>query len=42
MRSSKHKLERIAESKLPTPFAEFRITVYLDAAVMEHVDIALG
>ncbi len=42
MRSSKHKLERIAESKLPTPFAEFRITVYQDAAGKEHVVIALG
>lgn len=43
MRSSKHKLERIAESKLPTPFAEFSITVYQEAAGgKEHVVIALG
>lgn len=42
MRSPIHKLERIAESKLPTPFAEFRITVYRSADSKEHVVISLG
>ena len=35
-------LEKIAESKLPTPFAEFRITVFRAADEKEHVVIALG
>jgi GTP cyclohydrolase II len=35
-------LEKIAESKLPTPFAEFRITVFRTPDEKEHVVIALG
>ena len=35
-------LEKIAESKLPTPFAEFRIAVYRAPDDKEHVVIALG
>ena len=42
LRSSKHTLERIAESTLPTPFAEFRITVFRAVDSKEHVVIALG
>jgi GTP cyclohydrolase II len=37
-----HSLERIAESRLPTPFAEFRISVYRAADGKEHVVVALG
>ena len=35
-------LVKIAESKLPTPFAEFRITVFRAPDEKEHVVIALG
>lgn len=35
-------LERIAESRLPTAFAEFRVSVYRTADAKEHVVIALG
>ncbi|MGH8445055.1 MAG: GTP cyclohydrolase II, partial [Solimonas sp.] len=42
MKSPEHQLERIAESKLPTPFAEFRITVFRAADGKEHVVVALG
>jgi GTP cyclohydrolase II len=35
-------LERIAESRLPTQFAEFRLTVYRSADKKEHVVLALG
>lgn len=35
-------LEKIAESKLPTPLAEFRITVFRGPDEKEHVVIALG
>lgn len=35
-------LQRIAESKLPTPFAEFRVAVYRSADDKEHVVLALG
>jgi len=35
-------LQRIAEAQLPTPFAEFRITVFESADAKEHVVIALG
>jgi GTP cyclohydrolase II len=35
-------LQRIAEARLPTPFAEFRITVFGAADGKEHVVIALG
>lgn len=35
-------LQRIAEARLPTPFAEFRITVFGTADGKEHVVIALG
>jgi GTP cyclohydrolase II len=35
-------LERIAESSLPTQFAEFRVTVYRSADNKEHVVLALG
>lgn len=37
-----HSLERIAESRLPTPFAEFRVSVYRAADGKEHVVVALG
>ncbi|HEY9547008.1 MAG TPA: GTP cyclohydrolase II [Solimonas sp.] len=42
MKSSQSQLERIAEAKLPTPFAEFRITVFRAPDGKEHVVIALG
>ncbi|WP_028079548.1 GTP cyclohydrolase II [Solimonas soli] len=42
MKSSSHTLERIAESKLPTPFAEFRVTVFRAVDGKEHVVVALG
>ncbi len=35
-------LQRIAESKLPTPFAEFRITVFQSDDGKEHVVVSLG
>lgn len=35
-------LERVAESKLPTPFAEFRVAVYRAKDGKEHVVLALG
>jgi GTP cyclohydrolase II len=35
-------LLRIAESKLPTPFAEFRVTVFRAPDNKEHVVISLG
>lgn len=35
-------LQHIAEARLPTPFAEFRVRVYLAADGKEHVVIALG
>lgn len=35
-------LERVADSKLPTPFAEFRVTVYRAPDGKEHVVLALG
>lgn len=35
-------LQRIAESRLPTPFAEFRLTVFAAADGKEHVVISLG
>nr|WP_299692893.1 GTP cyclohydrolase II [Hydrocarboniphaga sp.] len=35
-------MEKIAESKLPTPFAEFRVTVFRTPDKKEHVVIALG
>lgn len=35
-------LQRIAESKLPTPFAEFRLTVFGAPDGKEHVVISLG
>lgn len=35
-------LVKIAESKLPTPFAEFRITVFRAADDKEHVIVSLG
>jgi len=35
-------LLRIAESKLPTPFAEFRVTVFRAPDTKEHVVISLG
>src|SRR5579885_2265469 len=34
--------ERVAESKLPTPFGEFRLSVYRAADGKEHVVLALG
>ena len=37
-----YRLEKIAESKLPTPFAEFRVQVHSAADGKEHVVIALG
>ena len=42
MKSSEYQLERIAEAKLPTPFAEFRITVFRARDGKEHVVITLG
>ncbi|MFT4046844.1 MAG: GTP cyclohydrolase II [Solimonas sp.] len=42
MKSAHHVLERIAESKLPTPFAEFRITVFRADDGKEHVVVSLG
>lgn len=35
-------LQRIAESRLPTPFGEFRLTVYEAEDRKEHVVLALG
>lgn len=35
-------LEKIAESRLPTPFAEFRLQVFRTADQKEHVIISLG
>lgn len=35
-------LQRIAEARLPTPFAEFRMQVYAAADGKEHVVLALG
>ena len=35
-------LERLADSKLPTPFAEFRVTVYRSPDGKDHVVLALG
>jgi GTP cyclohydrolase II len=35
-------LQRIAEARLPTPFAEFRVQVFAAADGKEHVVIALG
>jgi len=35
-------LEKIAESRLPTPFAEFRLSVYRTSDLKEHVVISLG
>lgn len=35
-------LEALAESRLPTPFAEFRIAVFRSADAKEHVVISLG
>jgi GTP cyclohydrolase II len=42
LKSAKHTLERIAESKLPTPFAEFRVTVFRAEDAKEHVVVSLG
>lgn len=42
LNSSEYQLERIAEAKLPTPFAEFRVTVYKSGDGKEHVVLALG
>lgn len=39
---SNHPLELIAESRLPTPYAEFRIAVYKAADGKEHVVLSLG
>jgi GTP cyclohydrolase II len=39
---SMSELQRIAEARLPTPFAEFRIQVFASADGKEHVVIALG
>jgi GTP cyclohydrolase II len=35
-------LQRVADAKLPTPFAEFRLQVYLAADGKEHLAITLG
>lgn len=35
-------LQRIAEARLPTPFAEFRVQVFASADGKEHVVMALG
>jgi GTP cyclohydrolase II len=36
------KLEQVADARLPTPFAEFRLRVYLAADGKEHLAITLG
>ena len=35
-------LEQVADARLPTPFAEFRLRVYLAADGKEHVALTLG
>lgn len=40
--TTSNRLEKIAESRLPTPFAEFRMTVFKSADGKEHMVIALG
>jgi GTP cyclohydrolase II len=35
-------LEQVAEARLPTPHAEFRLRVFLDAAGKEHLALTLG
>lgn len=35
-------LEQVADAHLPTPFAEFRVRVYLGADAKEHVALTLG
>lgn len=42
MKKSPHNLELIAESTLPTPYAQFRIGVWRSADGKEHVVLALG
>ncbi|MEQ1439534.1 GTP cyclohydrolase II [Fontimonas sp. SYSU GA230001] len=42
MPKSAKPFELIAESRLPTPFAEFRILVFRGADAKEHVVLALG
>ena len=36
------KLEQVADARLPTPFAEFRLRVYIAADGKEHVAVTLG
>lgn len=36
------KLEQVADARLPTPFAEFRLRVYLGADGKEHLALTLG
>jgi len=36
------KLEQVADARLPTPFAEFRLRVFLGADGKEHLAITLG
>ncbi len=42
MKAPSYQLERIAEAKLPTPFAEFRIIVFRAVDGKEHVVVTLG
>ncbi|MDD3762230.1 MAG: GTP cyclohydrolase II [Nevskiales bacterium] len=42
MSKSSDELEKVAESRLPTPFAEFTITVFRAVDAKEHVVISLG
>ena len=36
------KLEQVADARLPTPFAEFRLRVYLAPDGKEHLAVTLG
>lgn len=36
------KLEQVADARLPTPFAEFRLRVYLGEGGKEHLAVTLG
>lgn len=42
MTAPRHLLELLAESRLPTPFAEFRLQVFRSADAKEHVVLSLG
>jgi GTP cyclohydrolase II len=42
MNPTPHSLELVADARLPTPFAEFRLQVYLAQDGKEHVALTLG